>query len=112
MADLTDEELKELQDALNRFEPEDVHQALDDMAEPRLHGAASTETASGPLDFGSIESGVQIYRLDPGRVRIRITMAEISGGSYDDVEVADANVETWVQSLVATLERRDVSEAP
>lgn len=103
--DLTEDELKALQDRLNVFEAHDVHAALQRM-EARPLGGHDVDTgtvASGPLDFGSMEPGVLVYRLDRGKVRVRITVSEMTGGYYDELEVSDATVRGLVDALVARL---------
>jgi hypothetical protein len=103
MAPLSDDDLASFQARLNAFEPHDVHAALDGIDQHPLRGPdVDTGTvASGPLDFGSVEPGVLVYRLDPGRVRFRITVAEINGGFYNEVEVSDASAPGLVEALAA-----------
>lgn len=106
MAILADDELLALQSTLNAFEPADVHAALDRIEQHPLCGpdVDTGVVASGPLDFGSAAPGVLVYRTESGRIRIRITMAAITGGSYDEIEVADGSARGLVAALVAKLE--------
>ncbi|MGD0673930.1 MAG: hypothetical protein ABSC94_00840 [Polyangiaceae bacterium] len=106
MADLRDDELKAIQDELNKYEPKDIRLALDGKHPLRGAEARTDSIASGPLDFGSVQPGVLIYRLEPGRVHIRITDAEMTGAFYDDLEVPDASVRALASALAATLENR------
>jgi hypothetical protein len=101
----SEDELSSLQAKLNAFEPGDVHAALDGIEQHPLRGPdVDTGTvASGPLDFGSVQPGVLIYRATIGRVRIRITMANINGGSYDELEMSDASLRGLVAALLAKL---------
>jgi hypothetical protein len=105
MATLADDELLSLQSELDAFDPADVHAALDGIGQHPLCGpdVDTGIVASGPLDFGSGAPGILIYRTEAGRVRIRITKALITGGSYDEIEVADASVRGLVAALVAKL---------
>jgi hypothetical protein len=107
MATLPDDELLSLHSKLDAFDPADVHAALDGIEEHPLCGpdVDTGLVASGPLDFGSGVGapGILVYRTEAGRVRIRITRALITGGSYDEIEVADASVRGLVAALVAKL---------
>ena len=106
MVTLADDELLSLQSKLNAFEPQDVHAALDGIEQHPLCGpdVDTGVVASGPLDFGSAAPGILVYRTVAGRIRIRITMSAITGGSYDEIEVADASARGLVAALVAKLE--------
>jgi hypothetical protein len=106
MATPADDELLALQSELNAFDPADVHAALDGIEQHPLCGPGvdTGVVASGPLDFGSTPPGVLVYRTEAGRVRVRITKAAITGGSYDEIEVADASVRGLIAALVAKLE--------
>jgi hypothetical protein len=105
MALLADDELLSLQSKLNAFDPADVHAALDGIEQHPLCGPEVDTgiVASGPLDFGAGAPGIVVYRTQAGRVRIRITMAAITGGTYDEIEVDDASVHGLVAALVAKL---------
>jgi hypothetical protein len=85
---LSDDALASLEKRLNRYEPRDVRDALHAVRfVPRR-----TAGASGPLDFGSVAPGVLVYRDEAGVVRIRVTVAEMTGATYDEVELFDDEV--------------------
>jgi len=109
---MADDAIEDLQDTLNRFEPKDVHEALGAVGPGASAGTdgAPTMVGSGPLDFGSVEPGVLVFRVESGRVRVRVTWADIEGGSYDELEGSQASVARLVDALVASLERSGVSE--
>jgi hypothetical protein len=102
---VSDAELRELQDRLNAFEPHEVHAALGTLEPSGAAGPRADigKVASGPLDFGSVEPGVLIYRLEPGKVRLRITVADMTGGYYDELEVPDATIGAVVEELTGRL---------
>jgi hypothetical protein len=114
MPSLTDAEAKALADALNKYEPKDIHDALDAMADRGLRSSApgAGEVASGPLDFGSVEPGVLIYRTDAQTVRMRLTVAEMTGGMYDDFEMPPDAFRQLVAALLETLRKRHAPHAP
>jgi hypothetical protein len=107
-----DDALEAMQDLLNRFEAKDVHRALEALAPPASEGpdGAASIVGTGPLDFGSIEPGVLVYRTETGRVRLRVTWADIEGGSYDEFEGSEAGVGRLVDAVVSNLESSGASE--
>jgi hypothetical protein len=109
-----DDALEAMQDLLNRFEAKDIHRALGDLEPQASDGpdGAAAIVGAGPLDFGSIEPGVLVYRTESGRVRLRVTWADIEGGSYDEVEGSEGSVGRLVDALVSALERSGASEDP
>jgi hypothetical protein len=110
----TENTIEEMRHALNRFEARDVHQALGDVGPDASAGpdGSASIVGSGPLDFGSIEPGVLVYRTESGRVRLRVTSTDIAGGSYDEVEGSEDSIRRLVDALVSLLERRGASEDP
>jgi hypothetical protein len=106
MPTLTDDEILSFQSKLNAFDAADVHAALDGIEQHPLCGpdVDTGVVASGPLEFGSVGPGILVYRTQAGRVRIRITVASISGGSYDEIEVSDGSARGLVAALVAKLD--------
>jgi hypothetical protein len=108
MTPLTDDEAKALADALNRHEPQEVHETLDAMSDRILRhaGVGAGAVASGPLDFGSVEPGVLIYRTDSQHVRMRITVSEMTGGVYDDLELPPDAFRELVAALLEALEKK------
>jgi hypothetical protein len=114
MPALTDAEAKAFADALNKYEPKDIQEALDAMPDRGLRSSApgAGEVASGPLDFGASEAGVLIYRTDAETVRMRLTIAEMTGGVYDDFAMGPDAFRRLVAALLETLEKRHSPHAP
>jgi hypothetical protein len=108
VGELTDDEARAIADALNRYAPHAVHEALDAMSDRLLRkaDAGPNAVASGPLDFGAVAPGVLVYRTDARTVRMRITVAEMTGGVYDDFELPPDLFRKLVAELLDALERR------
>lgn len=102
--DLTDDEAKALQEALDRYEPKDVHEALDRIHEQTLRDCQGSVNASGPLVGGGTEPGVFVRKLEGGRATLRVAYADINGAIYDDLELAASTVKRFVATLLASLE--------
>jgi hypothetical protein len=101
---LSDDELKSFEDSLNRFEAVHVREALEAVSDKPVQG--KMPTASGPLDFGSVPAGVLVYRSESGGVRLRLTVAEITGGSYEEFELSDERFIALAQAAIERLEDR------
>jgi hypothetical protein len=100
---LSDEALERLQRGLARFEPKDVRGALDSID---LQNRSKTlNGGAGPLDFGSIEPGVLVYRDEDGTLRMRVTVSEMTGATYDELELSDAEFERLAHAVIDRLER-------
>jgi hypothetical protein len=115
-AEFTDDEARSLAEALNKFEPSDIRDALDGMSEaiarvgpPEKPGTSAV--SSGPLDFGSIPPGVFIYRTDAKTVRMRLTVARITGGTYDEIELPPDDLRRVVAALLQELANRQAPRA-
>jgi len=106
---LTDDEATALQRALARYEPKDVHDALDRIDEQTLRGCQASLNASGPLVGGASETGVFVHKLEGGRAAIRVAYTDINGAIYDDLELAASAVKRLVETLIAML---DAKRAP
>jgi hypothetical protein len=109
MTAFTDEEATALTRTMNRYEPSDIHAALDDMRELVETGGGSRRAtvASGPLDFGSVAPGVLIFRTDAQTVRMRLTLAEMTGGLYDEIELAPDAFRRFAAALLEALAKRN-----
>jgi hypothetical protein len=103
---LTDDEAKALQQALDKYEPKDVHDALDRIDEETLRGCEGSLNASGQLVGGGTEPGVFVHKLAGGRAAIRVAYADINGAIYDDLDLAASAVKGLVGSLLAALEAK------
>jgi|HubBroStandDraft_5_1064220.scaffolds.fasta_scaffold93445_2 hypothetical protein len=103
---LSDAELKDFEAALNRFDPVLVRGVLDDVGVAPLPGEGTDATASGPLDFGSIPAGALVYRTETGQLRLRLTVTQITGASYEEFELTDAHFATLVRAAIERLEGR------
>ena len=114
MADLTDDEARTLAEALNRFEPRDVHAALDGIDDHPLRGPdrGHERTGSRPVEGGSGDGGVLIYRGEDGRFRLRITVTDITGAFYDEVALSGPSLRGLGTALLATLEERHAPRDP
>ena len=102
---LSDAQLKDFEATLNRFDPVLVRGALDAVGVAPAPGPGTDATASGPLDFGSVPAGVLVYRTETGQLRLRLTITEITGGSYQEFELTDAHLTTLVRAAIERLER-------
>ena len=102
-ADLTDDEAKALQEALDRYEPKDVHDALDRIDEQTLRDCQGSLKASGQLVGGGTEPGVFVRKLEGGRAALRVAYTDINGAIYDDLELAASAVKRLVATLLASL---------
>ena len=101
---LSDAELKSFENSLNRFEAVRVRDVLETLSDRPVKGKAPT--ASGPLDFGSVPAGVLVYRSESGGVRLRLTVTEITGASYEEFEISDERFIALAQAAVERLEER------
>jgi hypothetical protein len=101
---LSDDELKSFENSLNRFEAIHVRDALEAVSDRPVKG--KVPTASGPLDFGSVPAGVLVYRSESGAVRLRLTVTEISGASYEEFELSDERFIALAQAAIERLEER------
>ncbi len=101
---LSDDELKSFEDSLNRFEAVHVRDALEAVSDKPVKGKAPT--ASGPLDFGSVPAGVLVYRSESGGVRLRLTVTEITGASYEEFELSDERFIALARAAIERLEER------
>jgi hypothetical protein len=108
---MTDDETLKLQHALNKYEPKDVYSSLDALDGRLTRGPKMSAVALGP-SVGGGEPGALIYELDEGRVRLRVTVADISGAFYEELEMPAANLEDLVAAMLATLEREKSAKAP
>jgi hypothetical protein len=109
---LTDDEAKALQQALDKYEPRDVHDALDRVDEQTLRGCQASLNASGALVGGSTELGVFVHKLEGGRAAIRVAYADINGAIYDDLELAASAVKRLVETLLAMLDAKRAPHGP
>jgi hypothetical protein len=106
---LTDDALLGLQRGLARFEPKDVRGAIDAVGTPsRLK---PPNGASGPLDFGSIEPGVLVYRDEGGTLRMRVTVTEMTGGTYEELEMSDPEFKHLVSAIIDHLVRTNAPQS-
>lgn len=101
---LSDGELKAIAADLNRFEPARVRAVLDEVGERPVPGDRPNATASGPLNFGSVPAGVLVYRMGSGSVRLRLTVTEITGASYEEFELSDAGFARLAHAAVERLD--------
>jgi hypothetical protein len=117
MAAFTDHDAKALADALNKYEPSDIHDALDAMSEAALRSSGESGSnrgavTSGPLDFGSVDPGVIVYRTEGDTVRMRVTVAQMTGGMYDEIELPPDAFRGLVAALLETLAKKHAPHAP
>jgi hypothetical protein len=114
MADLTEDETQKLVDALNRFEPKDVHVALDGIDEHPLRGPDRSHQRSGAreVETPGAEAGVLIYRGEDGLFHLRITVTEMTGAFYDELAMSGASLRGLGAALLATLEERHAPKDP
>jgi hypothetical protein len=103
---LTDDDARALQQALDRYEPKDVHDALDRIDEKTLDDCQGSMNASGQLVGGAVETGVFVHKLEGGRAAIRVAYTDINGAIYDELELAGSAVKGLVQTLIAALDAR------
>jgi hypothetical protein len=84
------------------------------MSESLLRDASERRglVASGPLAFGATDPGVLAYRTDAQTVRMRITIADMTGGVYADFELPQDVFRTLIAALLASLEEKHVPRAP
>jgi hypothetical protein len=61
--------------------------------------------ASGPLNYGSVSPGVLIYRIDGGPARLRLTVAEMTGATYEEFELSDTRLRRLARAALEQLER-------
>jgi hypothetical protein len=106
---LSDDALQELQRGLARFEPKDVRGAID--AVGKQSRSKPPNGASGPLDFGSIEPGVLVYRDESGTLRMRVTVTEMTGGTYEELEMSDGEFKELASSIIDHLVRTNAPQS-
>jgi hypothetical protein len=106
MPRLSDAELKAIEVSLNRFEPVHIREAIDLAGATLAREEPTSIAASGPLDFGSVPAGVLVYRTERGQVRLRLTITEMTGGSYEEFELTDAQLAALARAATDRLERR------
>jgi hypothetical protein len=109
---LTDDEATALQQALSKYEPKDVHDALDRIDEQTLRGCQASLNASGALVGGATEPGVFVHKLEGGRAAIRVAYADINGAIYDDLELAASAVKRLVETLIVLLDAKRAPHRP
>jgi hypothetical protein len=107
---MTDHEALKLQEAINKYEPKEVHASLDKLDGRLTRGPKMSAVALGPSVAGG--EGVLIYKLDDGRVRLRITVADINGAFYEELEMPAANLEDLVKAMLVTLEKEKGPKTP
>jgi hypothetical protein len=114
MTDLTTDEAQKLEQALNRFEPKDVHLALDGIDTHPLRGPdlGHQRTGARAIESPGVEAGVVIYRGDDDLFRLRITVTEMTGAFYDELEMSGASLRGLGAALLATLAERHASKDP
>jgi hypothetical protein len=114
MADLTEDEAQKLMDALNRFEPKDVHLALDGIDDHPLRGPdlGHQRTGARPVEAPGVEAGVLIYRGEDGLYRMRITVTEMTGAFYDELVLRGASLRGLGAALLSTLEGHHAPKDP
>jgi hypothetical protein len=112
MADMTDDEARTLERELNRFEPEDVHLALDGIDEHPLRGPELSQQRTGArfVEMPGVEAGVVIYRGEEGLFHLRVTVTEMTGAFHDELTISGASLRGLGAALLATLERRHAPE--
>jgi hypothetical protein len=101
---LTADEALHFQTALDKYEPKDVHDALDGIDEAPLDGSEASTAASGPLVAGDGGPGVEVGTIEGGRVRLRVAYTDMSGAVYDELEMPAARFRGLVAKLLAFLE--------
>jgi len=114
MADLTENEAQKLEEALNRFEPKDVHVALDGIDEHPLRGPDTSHQRTGArsVETPGVEAGVLIYRADDGLFHLRITVTEMTGAFHDELEMSGESLRGLGAALLATLDERHAPRDP
>jgi hypothetical protein len=103
---LTDEDARAFQQALDKYEPKDVHGALDRVDLKTLKSCQASINASGPLVGGSTETGVFVNKLENGRAVLRVAYTDINGAIYDELELAGSAVKLLVDTVLADLQAR------
>jgi hypothetical protein len=106
---MSDEEALKLRQELNKYDPKDVYDSLDCLDGRLTRGPKMSAVASGPSVAGG--EGVLIYTLDDGRVRLRVTVADINGAFYEELEMPAAELEDLVKAMLATLEKEKAPRA-
>jgi hypothetical protein len=114
MAELTEQEARKLEDDLNRFEPKDVHVALDGIDEHPLRGPDTSQQRTGArsVEMPGVEAGVLIYRGEEGLFHLRVTVTEMTGAFYDELEMSGESLRGLGAALLATLEERHAPQDP
>jgi hypothetical protein len=103
---LSDDDARAFQQALDKYEPKDVHDALDRVDEKTLESCQASINASGPLVGGGTETGVFLNKLESGRAVLRVGYTDINGAIYDELELAGSAVKRLVDTLLADLQAR------
>jgi hypothetical protein len=106
---LTNDEARAFQQALDKYEPKDVHDALDRVDQETLKGCQASLNASGQLVGGGGETGVFLNKLESGRAVLRIGYADMNGAIYDELELAGSAVQRLVDALLADLQAKHAS---
>jgi hypothetical protein len=101
---LTADEALHFQAALDKYEPKDVHDALDGIDEAPLDGSQASTAASGPLVAGDGGPGVEVGTLEGGRVRLRVAYTDMRGAVYDELEMPAGRFRALAAKLLAFLE--------
>ena len=114
MTDLSADEARKLEQELNRFEPKDVHLALDGIDTHPLRGpdVGHQRTGVRAIEAPGVEAGVVIYRGDDDLFRLRITVTEMTGAFYDELAMSGASLRGLGTALLATLEERHAPKDP
>jgi hypothetical protein len=101
---LTEDEALAFEKALDRYDPKDVHDALDGIDERTVDGSEASTSASGPLIAGGGSPGVAVSAVDGGRVLLRVNYVNMSGAIYDELEMPAARFRRLAAKLLAALE--------
>jgi hypothetical protein len=107
---MTDDEALKLRQALNKYDPKDVYASLDQLDGRLTRGPKMSAVAAGPSVAG--DEGALIYTLDDGRVRLRVTVADINGAFYEEFEMPASDLEDLVKAMLAALEKEKAPREP
>jgi len=112
MADMTDDEARVLERELNRFEPKDVHLALDGIDDHPLRGPDMRHQRTGArsVEVPGVEAGIVVYRGEGGLFHLRVTVTEMTGAFYDDLAMSGESLRGLGAALLATLQERNAPE--
>jgi hypothetical protein len=109
---LTADEAQAFQKALDRYDPKDVHDALDAIDERTIDGAEGSTAASGPLIGGGEAPGVAVSAIAGGRVLLRVHYSDMSGAIYDELEMPAARFRHLAAKLLAVLDAEKAPRSP